>query len=133
MEIFRMKGIIWARVLIFVIALSAAIVGFLTIDSTNVKAPLLTLMGGSMILIAIVPDVIDLKRLGMFAGSCVALTGSWFWLETARSDPEYRTAEILMGTALGVLWLTFVSLSLYFLWHAARAGKGGDFNDNEPT
>ena len=97
------------RMILFSLAFVAASWAFIAIASDDVRAPLLTMLGGIMILAALIPPIIPRwSSWGGFFGTLWVTVGSWFWLKSVNDDAEYITG---LGIAAMVL---FVAAAVYF-------------------
>ena len=90
----------------FIIALSTIAVIIGAVGDTEIKAPTLTLRGGLIALVSLIPKgKPTVENFGIMAGMLSATAGSYFWLVDA-SSPEDGVTFILL-ILYGVIMFAF--------------------------
>ena len=69
------------------------------IESDDVRAPLLTFMGGAAVVVSLFhPRISKLQSVGSFVGTVIATFGSWYWLSAAAEEP-FQILTIVLAVA----------------------------------
>ena len=104
------------RIILFSLAFAAASWALITIASDDVRAPLLTMLGGIMLLAALFPPIVPRwSSWSGFIGTLWVTVGSWFWLKTVNDDAEYITGLGIAAIVLFVAAAVYFPLMTYFM------------------
>ena len=111
------------RISVSLVLLLAFIVGYF-LQEASVKAPLLTLIGGAMVVIALYPQKEwTIEQTIMAVGTGIIVSGAYFWVESAVQD---KPAEALVrGMSIGVLLILIVWLISFQVYQIVTQSKSG--------
>ena len=98
-----------AKIVILVIMTAAAIATPVIITEDEIRAPLLTVIGGGAIIVALFhPSTLQLPSIGTIVGTMIATAGGWFWLDGATPGSPFESLKVVLILPL------FLTMYAYF-------------------
>ena len=101
------------------ILIVAALLTPLLIEADDIRAPLLTFMGGAGVVVSLFhPRISKLQSVGTLVGTVIATLGSWFWLSAAAEDP-FQNLAIVFAVPTLVSVYGFIGLMVFLAVRSA--------------
>ena len=103
--------------------LLVAIAAVVVYPEARIRAPLLTMTGGAMILIPLVPTgKLELPQVATLLGTLVALCGGWYWVSEATGGKPGTTWADVIIFAVGVVVIGFI-VAVIFRFTSSSASQ----------
>ena len=99
-----MSPVTKVRIVVLGFLCVVAIATYFGHDEAGIRAPLLTMTGGAMILVPLVPTgKIELPQIATLLGTLAALVGGWYWVSEATGGKPGPTLATAMLGAVGMV------------------------------
>ena len=120
----RLRKVQIAAIVFFGVVAGAALIAY---PEAKIRAPLLTMTGGAIILVPLVPTGrFELPQVATLLGTMVALLGGWFWLSDATDGKPGTTLATVMLGAVGLVLLLTMLAGFFRILGAASTQEDPD-------